>query len=110
MSSCCVFIHVRDACVFTCTHGHEDLGSAVCNLDVLVVQEAAHDGDVGLAVCGADAWSLMHLSPHTARPVFTPPGVMGGDVEGQKVTVLEGTGRPTEVTLLAPDFKHERKS
>lgn len=78
---------------FTCTHGHKDLGAAVCDLDVLVVQEAAHDGDVGLALCGADPRGLVHLSPHTAWPVLTPPGVMGGDVEGQKVTVLKGTSR-----------------
>lgn len=82
------------ACVFaffTCTHSHKDLCTTVCNLDVLVVQEAAHDGDVGLALCGADPWSLRHLSPDAARPMFTPPGVMGGDVKGQKVTVLKGT-------------------
>lgn len=82
------------ACVFaffTCTHSHKDLCTTVCNLDVLVVQEAAHDGDVGLALCGADPWSLRHLSSDAARPMFTPPGVMGGDVKGQKVTVLKGT-------------------
>lgn len=46
------------------------------NLNVLVVHEAAHDSDVEVALCG-----LWHLSPHTARPMFTPPGVMGRDVK-----------------------------
>lgn len=60
------------------------------NLDVLVVHEAAHDSDVGVALCGADPWSLRHLSPHTARPVFAPPRVMCRDVKCQQVTVLKG--------------------
>lgn len=51
------------------------------NLNVLVLHEAAHDSDVGVALCGADPWSLWHLSPHTAWPMFAPPGVMGWDVK-----------------------------
>lgn len=91
---------------FTCTHSHKDLCTAVCNLDVLVVQEAAHDGDVGLALCSADPWSLRHLSPDTARPMFTPPGVMGRDVEGQKVTVLKGTiGQRLKDCFCFADFE-----
>lgn len=74
----------------TCTHSHEDLRTTVCHLDVLVVQEAAHDGDVGLALRGAHPRSLRHLLPDAAGPVFTPPGVMGGDVKSQKVAVLKG--------------------
>ena len=58
------------------THSNEDLCAAVHDLDVLIVQEAAHDRDVGVALCGADPWSLGHLSPHTARAVLAPPGVM----------------------------------
>lgn len=46
------------------------------DLDVLVVHEAAHDRDVGVALRGVDPWSLRHLSPHTTRPVLTPPRVM----------------------------------
>lgn len=60
------------------------------DLDVLVVHEAAHDSDVGVALGGADSWSLRHLSPHAARSVFTPPRVMGWDVKCQQVTILKG--------------------
>lgn len=74
----------------TRTHGNEDLSAAVHDLDVLVVHEAAHDGDVGVALGGVDPpRSLRHLPPHTARPVFAPPGVMGGDIKCQQVTVLQ---------------------
>lgn len=61
----------------TCTHSNKNLRAAMHDLDVLVVHEAAHDSDVGVALCGADPWSLRHLSPHAARPMFAPPGVMG---------------------------------
>lgn len=66
----------------------EDLCAAMHDLDVLVVHEAAHDSDVGVALCGPDPGSLWHLSPHTARTMFTPPGVVGRDVKCQQVTVL----------------------
>ena len=71
------------------THRYEDLGAAVYDLYVLVVHEAAHDGDVGLAVGSAHA-RLGHLLPHTPRAVLTPPRVVGRDVEGQQCAVLEG--------------------
>lgn len=79
------------ACVSaTSTHSNKNLSTAVNDLDVLVVYEAAHDGDVGMALCGADPRSLLHLVPHAARPMFAPPRVVGGDVKRQQVTVLEG--------------------
>lgn len=67
---------------------NKNLSTAVNDLDVLVVYEAAHDGDVGMALCGADPRSLLHLVPHAARPMFAPPRVVGGDVKRQQVTVL----------------------
>lgn len=73
----------------TCTYSDENLRAAMHDLNVLVVHEAAHDSDVGVALCGADPWSLRHLSPHAAGPVFTPPRVMGRDVKCQQVTVLK---------------------
>lgn len=94
MTFCDMFLHVMYASVgvtlTTFTHSDENLRSAMHDLDVLVVHEAAHDSDVGVALGGADPWSLRHLSPHAARPVFAPPRVMGGDVECQQVTVLKG--------------------
>lgn len=60
-----------------CTHSNKNLCATMHDLDVLVVHEAAHDSDVGVALGGADSWSLRHLSPHAARSVFTPPRVMG---------------------------------
>lgn len=72
------------------THSNKNLSPAVSHLDVLVVYEAAHHGDVGVALRGADPRSLLHLVPHAARPVFAPPRVVGWDVERQQVTVLEG--------------------
>lgn len=76
--SACEHVGARDASVLlTCTHGNKNLRAAVHDLDVLVVHEAAHDSDVGVALCGADPRSLWHLSPHTPRPMFAPPGVMG---------------------------------
>lgn len=74
----------------TCTHSNKDLRATVNHLDVLVVHQAAHDSDGGVALCGADPRSLRHLSPHATWPVFAPPGVMAGDVKCQQVTVLEG--------------------
>lgn len=68
------YLHVT---LHTCTHSNKNLCATVRNLNVLVVHEAAHDSDVGVALCGADPRSLRHLSPHTARPVFAPPRVMG---------------------------------
>lgn len=59
------------------THSNKDLSTAVSDLDVLVVYEAAHHSDVGMALCGADPRSLLHLFPHTAWPVFAPPRVVG---------------------------------
>lgn len=61
----------------SCTHSDENLRAAVGHLDVLVVHEAAHDSDVGVALGGAHPRSLLHLAPHAARPVFAPPRVMG---------------------------------
>lgn len=46
------------------------------DLDVPVFHEAAHDRDVGVALCGADFGVLWHLFPHTAGTVLAPPGVM----------------------------------
>lgn len=60
-----------------CTHSNKNLHAAMHDLYVLVVHEAAHDSDVGVALCGADSGGLWHLSPHTAGTVLTPPGVMG---------------------------------
>ena len=68
--------HVNMA-VVCCTHSNKNLRAAMHDLDVLVVHEAAHDSDVGVAFCAADPCSLWHLCPHTAGTVFTPPGVMG---------------------------------
>lgn len=59
------------------THSNKNLSSAVSDLDVLVVYEAAHNGDVGMALCGADPRSLLHLVPHAAWTVFAPPRVVG---------------------------------
>lgn len=59
------------------------------DLDVLVVHEAAHDSDEGLALWGVDSGGLLHLSPHTAGTVLAPPGVMRWYVKCQKITLLE---------------------
>lgn len=67
---------------------NKNLCAAMHDLYVLVVHKAAHDSDVGVALCGADPWSLRHLSPHTAWSMFAPPRVMGRDVKCQQVTVL----------------------
>ena len=74
-----------------CTHGEEDLRGALRDLDVLVVQQAAHDGEVGLVLCrvGADSRrALVDVAPHAAWPVLPPPGVVRRDVEREQVTVL----------------------
>lgn len=63
--------------LLTCTHSNKNLRAAVHDFNVLVVHKAAHDSDVGVALCGAHPGSLWHLSPHAAGPVFAPPGVMG---------------------------------
>lgn len=70
---------VLESCVhlLTYTHSNKNLCATVHDLNVLVLHEAAHDCDVGVALCGVNPWSLWHLSPHTARPMFAPPGVMG---------------------------------
>lgn len=59
------------------------------DLDVLVVHEAAHDRDVGVAPCGPDSGGLWHLSPHTAGTVLAPPGVMSWYVKCQQIALLE---------------------
>lgn len=81
--------HVNVAVVYCCTHSNKNLCAAMHDFDVLVVHEAAHDSDVGVALCAVDPWSLWHLCSHTARTMFTPPGVMGRDVKCQQITVLE---------------------
>lgn len=63
--------------VLTCTHSNKNLRAAMHDLNVLVIHEAAHDSDVGVALCGADPGGLRHLSSYAAWAVFTPPGVMG---------------------------------
>lgn len=55
---------------------NKNLCPTVHDLDVLIVHEAAHDSDVGVALRGMDPRSLWHLSPHTAGAMFTPPGMM----------------------------------
>lgn len=79
VTSCYKFIQVSICMLHlqTSTHSNKNLCAAVRHLDVLVVHEAAHDSDVRVALCGADPRSLGHLFPHTARPVFAPPRVMG---------------------------------
>lgn len=75
-------------CVSVLTYRDEDLEAAVQHLYVLVLQQAAHDGDVGLCVC-ATLSAGRDLSPDAARPMLAPPGVMGRDVKGQEVAVLK---------------------
>lgn len=83
------------------THeSNKDLRAAMHDLNVLVVHEAAHDSDVGVAVCGTDFWSLWHLSSDTARSMFTPPGVVGWDVKCQQIAVL---GQASYVQVVTDD-------
>lgn len=85
----CSYVYVFAFHIEKHTHSNKNLCTTMCNLNVLIVQEAAHDSDIGLALCGYDPRSLRHLAPHTAWPVFAPPWVMGWDVECQHVTVLK---------------------
>lgn len=77
----------------------EDLEAAVEDFDVLVLQQAAHDGYIGLCIrtalsAGGD------LSSDTSRPVLAPPGVVCRDVKGQEVAVLRQT---SDVQVEADD-------
>lgn len=61
--------------VFEVTYRDKDLEATVEDFNVLVLQQAAHDGYIGLCICtvvsaGGD------LSSDTTRPVLAPPGVM----------------------------------
>lgn len=76
--STCEYVSTKVTYAFlTCTYSNKNLSAAMHNLNVLVLHEAAHDSDVGVALRGADPCSLWHLSPHTAWSMFAPPGVMG---------------------------------
>lgn len=88
--STCLGISLVCVCVcFGVTYRDEDLEAAVEDFDVLVLQQAAHDGYIGLCIrtalsAGGD------LSSDTSRPVLAPPGVVCRDVKGQEVAVLKG--------------------
>lgn len=70
------------------TYRDKDLEAAVQDFNVLVLQQAAHDGYIGLCVCTAVCASG-DLSSDTAWPVLAPPGVVCRDVKGQEIAVLK---------------------
>lgn len=74
--------------VFGVTYRDKDLEAAVQDLYVLVLQQAAHDGYIGLCVCTAVS-AGGDLSSDTAWPVLAPPGVVCRDVKRQEVAVLK---------------------
>lgn len=74
--------------VFGVTYRDKDLEATVQDFNVLVLQQAAHDGYIGLCICTAVS-AGRDLSSDTARPVLAPPGVVCRNVKGQEVAVLK---------------------
>lgn len=74
--------------VFGVTYRDKDLEATVQDFNVLVLQQASHDGYIGLFICTAVS-AGGDLSSDTARPVLAPPGVMCRDVKCQEVAVLK---------------------
>lgn len=95
------------------TYCYEYLKGAVQDLDVLVLHNAAHHRDEGLAVQTLHSCCL-HLLAHAARPVLAPPRVMSRDVEGQEVALLQQASSSILYTrhpsLKTQDYMEKRSS
>lgn len=74
------------------------------DLDVAVLQGTADDGDVGMVIQPLDA-RHGSLLPYTARAIFTPPGLVPGDVECQELAVLKRkVAKSSPFTLRVSDM------
>lgn len=92
-------------CVCVCfgvTYRDKDLEATVEDFYVLVLQQAAHDGYIGLCIRTALSTGR-DLSSDTSRPVLAPPGVVCRDVKGQEVAVLKRKRGGVVVNLYITD-------